>query len=130
MKWVACRTGSWKLSPGRFEIIAARALAEIAARGGLVAELSAGARKDGAGKDFIVFPDTSVGGAIAVCHERADGEAALLGLRDVVEADPVDVDQAAGRHQVELHEVEKVGAARDEERAVTGGGLYCVAGIL
>jgi hypothetical protein len=60
-----------------------------------------------------------MGGEVAVAHQRADLEAAVIRARDPVEAlQPVDVDEARRRHRLDLHQVEEVGATGDESGSV------------
>ena len=99
---------------GVVEIIAAGALAQIAARGGLVAQLTARPGQNGARQHWIIAADAVIGGAIAVGHQRANAQATVFRLADLLQVQPVDVDQLVRRHHFQLHQIEQIGAARDE----------------
>ena len=57
---------------------------------------------------------------IAVGHQRADAQPAILGLLDFVEREPGDIDQSRRKLHMLLDEVDQVGAAGDELRARVG----------
>ena len=99
---------------GVVEIRAAGALQEIARGRRLVAKLSRGPREQRAGEQAIVAPHARVGGKVGIAHQRADAQASLGSGLDPVERKPVDIDQMAGRFDLQLHQVEQVGAAGDE----------------
>ena len=103
---------------GVVEIGAARALKQIAGRRRLVAQLAGRAGEQSrASSTRIVAPHALVGRKIGVAHQRADAQPAVRRGLDLVEAKAVDVDQMRRRLDLELHQVEQVGAARDELRA-------------
>ena len=102
---------------GVVEIGAARALQQVAGRGRLVAQLAGGAGDQRAREHAVVAPHALVGGEIGVAHQRADAQAALRRRLDLVEAKAVHIDQVRRRLDLELHQVEQVGAAGDELRA-------------
>ncbi len=56
-------------------------------------------------------------GEIGVAHERADAQTAIGRVVDRVEPEAVDVDEVRRCLDLEFHEIEKIGAARDELRA-------------
>jgi hypothetical protein len=99
---------------GVVEIGAARALEQVARGRCLVAKLSAGAGHQRAAEHAVILADTRVGGEIGVADECPDAEAAVGGRRDLVETQAVDVDQMLRRLDLQLHQVEQIGAARDE----------------
>ncbi len=102
------------------EVIAARPLQQIAAGGGLVAQLGAGARQQGAAQYAVALAHAGVGREIAVANQRADTQAASGSLFDLVERQPVDVDEFRWRLDLELHQVEQIGAAGDDPGAGLG----------
>src|SRR5258708_9604922 len=67
------------------KIVTARSLQQVAAGGGLVAQLRARARKQGAAQDGIVLPHAGIGCEVAVSNQRADPQAAIRCLLDFVE---------------------------------------------
>ena len=99
---------------GVVEVGAARALQQVAGGGGLVAQLARGAGQQRARQHAVVAPHALVGGQVGVAHQRADAQAALRRRLDLVERQAVDVDQVRGRLDLQLHQVEQVGAAGDE----------------
>ena len=62
----------------------------------------------------IVAPHARIGGEIGVAHQRADAQPALRRRLDLVEREAVHVDQVRRRLDLQLHQVEQVGAAGDE----------------
>ena len=99
---------------GVIEIRATGALEQIAGGRRLVAQLAGGARKQRAREHAIVAPHALVGGEIGVAHQRADAQPAVGRRFDLVEREAVHVDQVRRRFDLELHQVEQVGAARNE----------------
>ena len=74
---------------------------------------------DGAGdqrarEHAVVAPHALIRGEIRVAHQRADAQAAVGRRLDLVERQPVHVDEVRGRLDLELHQVEQVGSAGDE----------------
>ena len=65
-------------------------------------------------KQAIVAPHARIGGEIGVAHQRADAQPALGRRLDRVERQPVHVDEVRRRFDLQLHQVEQVGAAGDE----------------
>ena len=128
---LAPMTACWRLKPpmaraaaaglafvaglvGVVEIRAARALQQIARGRRLVAQLAGGAGEQRARQHAIVAPHARIGGEIGVAHQRADAQAAFRRGFDLVEREAVHIDQMRRRFDLELHQVEQVGAARDE----------------
>jgi hypothetical protein len=69
-------------------------------------------------------------GKIGIAHERPDAKPAALGLLDLVERKPGDVDQLRRPLDVHLHEIHEIGAAGDEFRPRARGHLaHCVGHI-
>ena len=95
----------------------------LPAGGRLVAQLLRGAGEDGAGKHRVVAPHAFVDRGGGCGGECADAQAAVVGVLDGVHRQAVDVDQRAGRFDLELHQVEQVGAAGDGLYACIGGQL-------
>jgi hypothetical protein len=102
---------------GVVEVRAARALQQVARGGRLVAQLARGTGQQRARQQAVVAPHAGVGGQVGVAHQRTDAQAAVGGAFDLVEAEAVDVDQVRGRLDLQLHQVEQVGAAGNEARA-------------
>ena len=99
---------------GVVEIGAAGALQQIAGGRRLVAQLPRSAGEQRARQHPIVAPHARVGGEVGVAHQRADPQAAIGASLDLVEREAVDVDQVRRRLDLELHQVEQIGAAGDE----------------
>ena len=99
---------------GVVEIGAARALEQIAGGSRLVAQLAGRAGEQRARQQAIVAPHAHIGGEIGVAHQRADAQAAVGRRFDLVERQSVDVDQMRRRFDLELHQIEKIGAAGNE----------------
>ena len=115
------------------EIGATRPLHQVAAGRGFVAQLRAGAGQQGAAQHPVAFANAAVGGKIAVAHHRADAQPAIAGIFDPREVKPVDVDQVHWRFDLELHQIEQIGTARDDSGVRlggSGGGLRWRAGAL
>ncbi|MNF74489.1 hypothetical protein D3C84_565230 [compost metagenome] len=87
-----------------------------------VAQLAGGTGEEGAGKHAVVLADARVGGEVGVAHQGADSQAAFGCGFDSVQGQVVDVDQLRRRLDVQLHQVQQVGAAGDEARAIDLGG--------
>ena len=96
------------------EVIAAGPLQQVAGRGRLVAQLARGAGQQRAAQHARSAPHARVGREVAVAHQRADAQAAVGGVLDPVERQTVDVDEVCGRLDLDLHQVEQVGAAGEE----------------
>ena len=75
----------------------------------------------------VVAAHARIGGEIGVAHQRADPQPAFRRRLDLVEAEIVHVDQVRRRLDLQLHQVEQVGAAGDELGALDarrrGGGF-------
>ena len=99
---------------GIVEVVAARALEEIAARRGGIAQLRRGARQDRARKQRISLLHPRVIGDIGVGHESTDAQPSCSGLLNVVQGQTGDVDELRWALDIILHQVEEVGAAGNE----------------
>ena len=108
---------------GVIEIGAARALQEIAAGRRHVAQLLRRACQDRACEQRIALLDQRVIGEIGIRHERADPQSSVGGLFDGLERQPRNVDQPCRPFDVLFHQVDQIGAARDEFRFWIGGDL-------
>jgi hypothetical protein len=102
---------------GVVEIGAARALEQIAGRGGAVAQLHGGAGQQRARQHRVILPHALVRGQVGVAHQRADAQAALRRGLDLVQRQAVHVDQMLRRFDLQLHQVQQIGAAGDEAAA-------------
>jgi hypothetical protein len=96
------------------EVMAARALQEVATGRRHVAQLLRGAGHDRACKDQIAVLDQWVIGEIGVAHQGADAQTAVRSAFDLVQRQPVNVDHLCGAFDIHLHQVDKIGAAGDE----------------
>ena len=105
------------------EIRAARALQEIAGRGRLVAELRRGAVQQGLRQHGIALTDPGIGREVGVAHQGTDAEAAVGRLDDVAQGQARDVDEMGRPLDIDLHEIEQVGAAGHEGGARLAGRL-------
>ena len=115
------------------EIVAAGSLQQIAAGRRLVAQLRAGACQERAAQNAVALPHALVACKIAVPHQRADAQATIGGLFDLVERQAVDIDQTRWRLYLQFHQVEQIGTAGDDfcpglDRS--GGRVQCRIGAL
>ena len=99
---------------GVVEIGAARPLQQIARGRCRVAQLPDGAREQRARQHAIVAAHARIGRKIGVAHQRADAQPAFGCGLDLVELKTVHVDQMRRRLDLELHQIEQIGAAGDE----------------
>ena len=99
---------------GVVEIRAAGALKDVAGGAGLVAQLAAGARQDRTGQHAIVAPHAAVRRQRRIREICPDAEATVAGGLDPVELQVLDIDEVGRRLDLQLHQVEQVGAASDE----------------
>jgi hypothetical protein len=90
------------------------AVQQVAAGRGHVAQLLRGTGEDRAAEQRIARLDLRVIGEIAVGHQRADPQAAVASVLDLVERQTRDVDQPRRARDVLLHQVDQIGAAGDE----------------
>jgi hypothetical protein len=84
--------------------------------------LRAGACQQRAAQYAVTLTHPRVGGKIAVPYQRADTQAAIRRLLDLVERQAVDIDQARRRLDLQLHQVEQIGPAGDDFCAGLDGG--------
>ena len=108
------------------EVIAACPLQQVAAVAGHVADLRRGAGKNGGAQQRIVLAHQRVPGRVLVACQGAEPETAVGGGCDVMQRQAVDVDEQRRSHDPLLHQVDEIGAARDELRAAVRAG--CLAG--
>jgi hypothetical protein len=107
------------------EVRAARALQQVAADGRDVAQLPRGAGQQGGREQRIALPHRAIGGEVAVADGGADPQPAAGEVVDVRVWQPRDVDEALGRLDAELHEVDQVRAPAEVHRAGLGHGRHC-----
>ncbi len=104
------------------EVIAARPLKQIAARGGLVSQLRAGPCQQRPAEDPVALPHALVRRQIAVPHHRADPQAPFRGILDLVQRETVDIDEMVRRLDLQLHQIEQIRSTRNEFGAGFGRG--------
>ncbi|MNN24452.1 hypothetical protein D3C81_1378860 [compost metagenome] len=107
---------------GVVEIRATGALQQVAGGARHVAQLAGCAGEQGPGQHCVVFAHAHVGGEVGISDQGANAQTTVIGGFDPVQACPVDVDQVGGGLDLELHQVEQVGAACNEARTVDLGG--------
>jgi len=103
---------------GVVKIGASGPLKQVACRCRLVAQLSRSARQQRAAQHAIVAAHRLVGRQVSIADQRADAQSALWRRFDPVEAQMIDVDQVGRRFDLELHQVEQIGAAGNEARTL------------
>jgi len=86
----------------------------ISAGRGHVAQLLRSTGHDRARKDRIALRDEWIVCKIAVAHERADDEAAARCGFDLLQRQTGDVDNLGRALDIHLHQIDQIGAARDE----------------
>ena len=106
---------------GVIEIGAAGTLEQVAAGRRLVAQLPRGTRDDGPGKHTVVLANPSVCRQRRIADKCADTQAALPCLLDPVQPKILNIDEVRRRLDLQLHQVEQIGAARDELGALVRG---------
>ena len=99
---------------GVVEIEAARPLQQVAAGRCHIAQLTGRTRQDRAREQRIARLDNRVIRKVAVRNERTDLQPAFCRLLDRLQRQTRDVDQPRRLLDVLLHQVDQVGAARDE----------------
>ena len=99
------------------EILAARALQDIAAGRRGVAQLCGSPRQQRFGDARKGLREARLVGQVAVSHQRADTDAAVVAPFDRIEAIEMgDVDDPIRTDDVAFHEIEQVGAAGEVSR--------------
>jgi hypothetical protein len=93
------------------EVQAARALQQVAARGGEVAQLAGRPGDQRLRQRRVALAHQRVRRQVGVAHRRAEAQPAAVQLLHLAERQPRDVDQQRGRGDPELHVVDEVGAA-------------------
>jgi hypothetical protein len=101
---------------GVVKVGAAGPLQQVPCRRRLVAQLTRCAGQQGTRQHRVVAPHARVRGQVGVAHQRTDAQAAVGHRLDPVQREVVHVDQVGGRLDLELHQVQQVGAARNEAR--------------
>ena len=104
------------------EVGAAGALQQVAADGRLVAQLAGSAGDERLGEDGVTGAHAEIGGDVGVCGLGADAQAAVGEVFGIFERQAADVDQVGGPLDLELHQIEQVGAAANELCAAAGHG--------
>jgi hypothetical protein len=99
------------------EVRAARALEQVAADRGEVAQLPGGALEQRLREQRMAPADELAGREVAVADRRADPQAAFRRLLDPVVRQPGDVDQVGRPLDAEPHEVDEVGPAAEVHHA-------------
>jgi hypothetical protein len=99
------------------EVRAAGALEQVAADGRDVAQLPRGPGEHGLGEQWVPLAHAAVGGERAVGDAGADPQPAAGGLLDL-RAEVAHVDEQPRRLDLELHQVDEIGAAGQVARAV------------
>jgi hypothetical protein len=99
---------------GVVEVRATGALHQVAADGGLVAQLRRGAGDQGVGQHRIERAHAPVRGRRAVADHCADAQTAVGRRLDLRQRQAPDIDQMRRPLDLQLHQVEQIGAAREE----------------
>lgn len=103
------------------EIHAARALQQVAAIAGHVANLRRSAGQNRRAQQGVTRFDLRVICGVGIARQRTQAQTAIGLGADAVQRQPIDVDQAAGAHQLQFHQVGEIGAAGDEAHRCLGG---------
>ena len=107
------------------EVLAARALHQVAAVSGHVAKLPRGTREDGLRQERIVLAYERVVGCVCVLRQRADSDAAVLSGFDVGKIQARQVNQFVRTLDVFFHQIENVGPTGQELRIRIRGHSAC-----
>jgi hypothetical protein len=99
---------------GVIEILAARALEQVARGRRLVAQLPRGAGQQRTRQHAIVATYARVGSQIGVAYQCADTQTAFGRSFDLVQRQRVDIYQMRWRFDLQLHQVQQIGAPGDE----------------
>lgn len=86
-----------------------------------VAQLSRCPREQGARQKSVITADPFVCGKIRIADQGADTQTPFPRGFDPVQTQSVDIDEMCRRLDLQLHEVQEIGAAGDEFRAICGG---------
>ena len=103
---------------GVVEIRTACPLQQIAGGGGLVPELPRRSREECPRQNAVVAANTRIGSQCGVPNHGADAEPSVRGRLDLVESQPVHIDQMCRCFDLQLHQIEQIRPARDEFRVV------------
>lgn len=109
---------------GIAEVDATRALQEIARSGGAIPQLRGGPLQNRLGKHGIVPQHGGMLGQHRVPHCGADLQAAIGQALDLIEGEPVNIDDLVRAFDIQLHQIHQRGAARQKADAgsLLGGG--------
>jgi len=102
------------------KVRAARALKQIAADRCLVAELARGAGEQRFGEHPVAAADAHIGGSVGIRGLGADANSAIGQVFNIPQRQAADVDEMGGPLDLELHQIEQIGAAADELGAASG----------
>jgi hypothetical protein len=102
------------------EVRAARSLQEVAGRGRLVAQLAGRTGHQRARQYGVIAAHARICREVGVAHQCTDAQPAVGRGFDAVEIEFVEIDQVRRGLDLQLHQVEQVGAARDEP----GSGVF------
>ena len=112
------------------EVVAAGALQRVAAAGGHVAQLPAGARQQRLRQHGVALAHPPVGRQLAVGHRGADAQAAVAGAGDFPGGEGPDVDHQRRAGDAEPEVVDQVGPAGQEHRlGIAGDGAHRLVGV-
>src|SRR5260370_34287587 len=75
-------------------------------------------------EDGVARAHSRIAGALGVCRLRSDPDPAVRQIFDLLQRQPADIDQMRRLLDLELHQVQKLGAATDELRAGSRHGRY------
>src|SRR5471032_3332086 len=112
--WLALVAGLIRV----IEVRATGALQQVAGGGGDIAQLAGSAGEQGAGEHRIVLSDPRVGSQVGVSYQCSDSQTTLRRGFNPVKSKAIDVDQVRRRLDVQLHQVQQIGAAGNDLRAV------------
>ena len=97
------------------EVVAARALQEVAADRREVAKLPRGSLEERGREQRIALAHERIGGQLGIAERRAEEQSALARLLDGAAAgQPPDVDEQSGRLDAEAHEIDEIRAAAEK----------------
>lgn len=99
------------------EVMAARALHQIAADRRHIAQLRRGAGQQRGLQQRIVRAHQRMICGIGIADHRANADAAIGRCIDACQRQPADIDQPLWPFDAGLDQIEQIGAARDEARA-------------
>jgi hypothetical protein len=107
---------------GVVEVGAAGALQQIAADGSFVVQLTRGSGQQRLGEDRVACSSVAIGGEVGIGRLGADPEPTVRLRLNRLQGQPADIDQMGRPLDLELHQVEQIGAAADVGSAGFGRG--------